>query len=220
MPTNNYTYKDRFNLLRSKIARLSNDERDYVKNNLKQITDTAASEAYRRMVQLTPVRPDEDADMYKAREDAIGRYGKPSYIKTMSPNRSVRLYGSNLRDGWQLPKVDFIGSNLGTIRLSASISNIAEHAKMVIEGNYREKIWNITGNPLQGGRKALAWMRGSKPFFVRPENFNFPVKFKSNTKVKDLDIPGEGRKVIDSYKDRMMSSIKQSMIDESRVIFR
>lgn len=215
--------KDRFNLLKSKIEQLEADERDVVKNRVRNFTSVVMDEALVAMRNKTPERPDEPSEIYEHREAKWSEIGHTQpYILEKSPNRSIRLYGMTLKSGWVLPKIDFIGSGKNRVHISASIKNIAPHASMALEGKYTGDKgvsgWEITGNPLHDGRKALAFMRNSTPFFVRPEQSNFPVKFRPSGPL--IDIVDAGKNIINSHIDDIKNEVKSAFLDESRVIFR
>lgn len=211
---------DRINLLKAKINNLVADERGSIKDSVRNTFTNAAQEAFSTMRRLTPERPDEPDYIYSYREDRWNKLGVQDYILNRSANRSVRLYGTTLKSGWTLPKIDFIGSTKGFINVSARIGNIAPHANMIFNG-YKSSTWNITDNvPLRHGRQALMFEHNGRPFFIKPTAINFPVRFRAPSSDKFKSILQTGFEVINSFRDELRQSVIDGMYESSEAEFK
>lgn len=155
--TSKTTVKSRMNILSEKIGSISGDKRTFLREELRSSLNILAESIRIQMAAKTPRKPDEDSDIYSYREAAWEKYGQQDYIYSPDPSPSVRLYGMHLADGWQTPKIDFIGSNKNTIRINATFENIAPHAKMALLGQYSKSSWEIPSNGMYGGRKVMMW---------------------------------------------------------------
>ena len=115
---------------------------------------------------ITPERQ-ENSDIYGHRLDAWEKYGEQPYLVRKSEYPSVRQYGSTIRQGWAVPARDFSGSARNRIQLNLRLTNLADHAPLVLLNEYKQESWEIPGKDgLYGGRKAMMWQgRNGKPVF-------------------------------------------------------
>lgn len=210
---------DRIEVLRRNIKDLAEDNRNSIKNSAMRSVEVASKLAYDKMVSMTPVREDEPEELFDYRVDRWKKLGVQDYIKHKSANRSYRLYGSNLKNGWRMPTLSYVGSSRNNIKINTSVSNIAEHAKMVLTDNYTKSQWDITNNNLYGGRKALAFMRGGNIVMVRKDSSSFPVKFRPGHSVAKLGIIEAGQNIMQSYKNNIINAVDNAIKEEVRNLF-
>lgn len=217
--TSNTTVKNRINILSEKLNNISGDKRTFLREGLRNSLNDLATTIRAQMAAKTPRKPDEDSDIYSYREAAWEKYGQQDYLYSPDPSPSVRLYGMHLADGWQTPKIDFIGSNKNTIRINATFENIAPHAKMALLGQYSKSSWEIPSNGMYGGRKVMMWQGpGGRTMFrwvdaKNPKSVNTgPITFHmpDRTVVEPLDY---AEKELAMSSDYFLYQVMQSMKD-------
>lgn len=200
--------ESRVNDLKLFLDNLGRDERDEIKNSIREELEIVALDVYQRLRAATPQREPDSSDIFGHRQDAWAKYGVQNYIVSQSPYPSERQHGMTLRSGWTFPEFDFIGSTKDFINVNVSFGNMAPHARLALLGEYNKSSWEIPGSGgLHGGRRAMMWMASNgRPVFrwvhtvtrtspnVGPVTFNAPsgnLSYLLARAEQELEISGQ-----------------------------